>query len=300
MGWALISHNLGIEKYIAYVGSPRAGKGTVLKLLRKLLGEETCGNVSFTALGEHYTHLTLRSCNVAMDLEAKPPPREKRAATASTLQSMTSNEPMASRQLYTSETIQGPMNVKFFIASNEIPVLFDDSGASASRVTALVFKKSFNDKEDPYLFDKLVAELPGIVQWSLVGLRRLIANKGKFTMPASSKEYQDDLKDSSQPLSEFIENHIKFVPGAKCFNDELYRVYASYQEGNKLRPMPHRVFIRALKETLLDKPIIWKDIYIGKAHKRGVIGIEIINPHVIPFSSVGMAPPSAPTPGTPC
>lgn len=278
-GWFLISHNLGIEKYIAFIGATRAGKGTVLKVLMHILGEANCGPINFNTLGSPHSHEIMRKYNVVVDLEAKAPVRQDRSEAAATLLKVTANETMSSRQFYTTESIQGAMNTKIAIACNKIPTLLDDSGASASRVMILLHDKSFKGKEHFGLYDELITERSGIVMWALGGLQRLTKNKWVFTMPVSSLDQQNDFKDNSQPLSEFIEEYIVFDPLGRCFTRELYKVFEIYSKETGFRIMNRKIFIRALKETLLSKEIKWSRFRIGDENLQGVIGLKIKYPN---------------------
>lgn len=285
-GWCLISHNLGIEKYIAFVGVTRAGKGTVLRVLMKILGEENCNTVNFSTLGSPHSHETMRKYNVIIDLEAKIPAKQDRSEAAATLLKVTANESMSSRQFHKTESIYGPMNTKLVIACNKIPTLLDDSGASAGRATILLFSKSFKDKEQLGLYDELITELPGIVNWSIEGLYRLKNNNSRFTLPLSSLEQQDDLKRNSQPLSEFTDEYIIFDPTGRCFTRELHNAFLTYHKDTGCNMMSRKVFIRALKETLLSKKIKWTKFRIGDENLQGVIGLKIKYPnHLLSFPS---------------
>ena len=70
-------------------------------------------------------------------------------------------------------TLQLPTRI--VVLSNELPRLADASGALASRFVTLVSSRSFYGKEDTGLTEKLLAELPGILNWALDGAERLPA-----------------------------------------------------------------------------------------------------------------------------
>lgn len=298
MGWPLFTHHLRIEKYIAFTGVPRAGKGVVLKSIQSILGDGFYGSVDFSSLGSPHSHHNLRKYNVCIDSDAKVPKRDDRSGAASTLLKLTTNESQSSRVLYKNETVDGPMNVKLLLASNKIPVLFDDSAASAIRTQILHFDKSFTDKEDTGLFNRLKQELEGIAVWSLEGSMRLDKNGGRFTQPESSIEMQKDLIDDTQPLSDYIEAHIDAVDGAKCHNYKLFDIFKIWRK-TSYSNMTSRGFIRALKDTLSARGVTnleWSTIRIGDINQRGVIGLKIKNSAGIQFSvSPVQGVPPAPT-----
>jgi hypothetical protein len=86
--------------------------------------------------------------------------------------------------------------------SNELPRLADASGALAKRFITLVLKESFYGREDHGLAARLIAELPGILNWALDGWARL-AKRGHFVQPASSNEVTQEFEDLGSPIGAF-------------------------------------------------------------------------------------------------
>jgi phage/plasmid-associated DNA primase len=105
----------------------------------------------------------------------------------------------------------GIVNVKIparlVLVCNQMPKFLDESGALAARQLPLVFGNSFVGKEDRELRQKLVAELPGIANWALEGLRRLRANGNKFTVGAKGRAAIDDIRMGQSPALRFIRDH---------------------------------------------------------------------------------------------
>jgi hypothetical protein len=61
----------------------------------------------------------------------------------------------------------GAFNVRFLILTNELPRIADRSDALVSRFVLLTLVESFLGREDLRLTDKLLKDLPGILNWSL-------------------------------------------------------------------------------------------------------------------------------------
>jgi hypothetical protein len=72
------------------------------------------------------------------------------------------------------------------LRANQPPAMADPSGALARRMIVLKTGRSWAGKEDMTLTQKLVAELPGILQWAIGGWRRL-HQRGHFRQPRSSQ-----------------------------------------------------------------------------------------------------------------
>ncbi len=278
MGFLLIHHNLGIEKYIAFTGATRAGKGIILKILRAILGSGFCGSFNFSTLGTVQGHDALWQYQVLIDPEAKAPKREEKVSTLETIQKVTSNESISSRVLYKNEYRKGKVNCKLIIACNNLPVFLDDSGASASRIEILKFSRSFLGKEDKHLYKRLEKELSGITHWAVEGLKRLIANNGVFTKTKSSIEEMKDLKNQSTPLNPFIENYLIFDPDYRVSNDRLHETFNIQRSINKLPTWNRETFIKRLKNTLLGENLDWCRYMENGVRVSGVKGMKIVSP----------------------
>src|SRR5262245_7061538 len=112
---------------------------------------------------------------------------------------------------------EGPLRVRFTIMTNELPNLVDSSGALVERFIVLKLRHSFAGKEDPNLCDRLLAELPGILNWAIEGYRRL-KDKGRFEMPKSSADTIRAMKEIGSPISNFVNEMCEL--GADCEVDK--------------------------------------------------------------------------------
>jgi putative DNA primase/helicase len=129
----------------------------------------------------------------------------------------------------------GRLPARFMIISNELPQLRDTSGAIASRFLVLVLTKSFDGHEDTELGARLDGELAGILNWSLVGLDRLVERE-RFTQPTSSAEAMETLRDLASPLSAFIRKRCVFDGGKVTRIDTLFHAYLAFCEENGYEP----------------------------------------------------------------
>lgn len=208
IGWCLTRTNLGIEKALILIGPQRSGKGTLAKIINKLLGD---GATSFNLndLDNDKILSSMIGANVAIDAEAANPKRSDARVVTTVFKSITSNDAIPVKKLWTQKPWRGALNCKLTALANSVPTMFDDSGATANRWIPLVFDKSFIGKEDTGLESRLSTELNGIANWAIVGLKRLIAN-GKFTMPQSSIDELENIKNLSSPLNAFIRDCFEF------------------------------------------------------------------------------------------
>jgi putative DNA primase/helicase len=76
------------------------------------------------------------------------------------------------------------------VVAYEVPAFHDPSGALKRRLIVLRTKQSFFGNEDIHLTNKLLKELPGILNWSIEGLKRLWS-RGHFPHSASLVKFVD-------------------------------------------------------------------------------------------------------------
>src|SRR5262249_17831223 len=174
------------HKLFLLVGPKRAGKGTIIFVLRELLGRE---NVVFPTLknmtGE-FGRWPLIDKKLAVIADARLGPKADAHAVAEQLLSISGGDPQTiNRKNQAFWT--GMLDVLFIITTNELPAIADASGTLASRFVLLKLTESFYGREDLDLKEKLRGELPGVLNWALNGLKRL-RKRGHFEMPASSTE----------------------------------------------------------------------------------------------------------------
>ncbi len=97
----------------------------------------------------------------------------------------------------------GKLATRFPILTNELPRLADASGALASRFVLLHMTHDFYNKENRGLSKELLIELPGILNWAIVGWHRL-NEREHFKLPESSEVVMRQLEDLASPITAFV------------------------------------------------------------------------------------------------
>jgi putative DNA primase/helicase len=166
-----------------------------------------------------------------------------------------SNEPVSIQLLNVQTPWTGRLNSKFLFACNGVPVMVDDSGASSTRFLVLRFDRSFEGREDKGIGARMAQCLEGVAAWGVIGLQRLLANGGRFTMPASSIQATDDMKDGNQPLREFIADYCTVGEGERCHAKDLWSAYHIYVNDANIKASSKHAFFRSLRATLLAGPV---------------------------------------------
>jgi putative DNA primase/helicase len=127
------------------------------------------------------------------------------------------------------ESWTGTLPTRFLILTNELPRIADSSGALASRFIVLTLTQSFLGREDHGLTDRLLVELPGILNWAIEGWERL-RDRGRFIQPASSAEAMQDLEDLGSPIGAFVRERCTLGAGKTVQCSTLFDAWKTWCE----------------------------------------------------------------------
>jgi putative DNA primase/helicase len=128
----------------------------------------------------------------------------------------------------------GRLPTRFMLLSNELPRITDSSGALAGRFIIIVLQNSFYGREDTGLGDRLVTELPSILNWALVGYRRVFA-RGHFVQPSASNEAIEELELLGSPIKAFIRDKCCIGPEHSVPVELIYEAWRTWSEKNGRR-----------------------------------------------------------------
>ncbi len=191
-----------LQKIFLVVGPRRSGKGTIGRVLTGLVGRDNVVGPTLAGLASQFGLGSLLDKRVAIVSDARLGSRTDQGVVAERLLSISGEDSITVDRKHRSHlTVQLP--TRFVILTNELPRIADASGALASRYVVLMLEKNFLNKEDPYLTDKLLKELPGILNWALRGLER-VRKRGHFRIPKSSADAIAALEDLGSPISAFV------------------------------------------------------------------------------------------------
>ena len=214
------------QKLCLIVGPKRSGKGTIGRVIRALLGTANVAGPTLTSLASNFGLQPLIGKPAAIISDARLSGRADAAIIAERLLSISGEDAITVDRKHV-EPWTGTLPTRFVILTNELPRIADASGALASRFIVLTMTRSFYGKEDHGLTDRLLAELPGIFNWAVIGWRRL-AERGHFLMPASSAEAMQDIESLSSPILAFLRVACVVEAGATVPCQELFDRWRSW------------------------------------------------------------------------
>ncbi len=167
LGYGL-SPDTSQQKIMLLVGPPRSGKGTIAKVLTALVGASKVVGPTMASLGQNFGLAPLIGKNVAIIGDARIGGRTDQALITERLLSISGEDTHTIDRKF-KEPWTGRLGTKFFVMTNELPRLTDNSGALANRFVVLMTQRSFLGQEDHELQSRLEREYPGILNWALQG-----------------------------------------------------------------------------------------------------------------------------------
>jgi putative DNA primase/helicase len=208
------------QKILLIVGPKRSGKGTIGRALTGLLGQANVAAPTLASLGQNFGLSPLISKQLAIIPDARLSSRADQQTIAERLLSISGEDSITIDRKFL-EPWTGRLGVRFMVMTNNLPHIGDASGALVSRFIILTLRRSFYGREDQGLADRLLKELPGILNWAIEGWRRLQA-RGYFMQPVSSTDAIRDLEDLSSPIGAFVRDCCDIGPGLAVACDRLY------------------------------------------------------------------------------
>ena len=220
----IFGYLLGIDtdqqKLFLMVGPKRSGKGTIGRIMNALMGEDALISPTLASLQTNFGIAPLIGKSIALIADARLGARADQHAIAERLLSISGEDKQTIDRKFL-PAWNGKLNTRFVIMTNELPRISDASGALASRFIILTMTKSFYGMEDRGLTNRLMAELPGILNWAIEGWKR-VRKRGYFEQPLSSSESIQELEDLSSPVSAFLRERCFVAPGQSVEIDLLY------------------------------------------------------------------------------
>ena len=216
------------DKILLLVGPKRSGKGTICKILRAMLGARNVSSPMMSTIGEPFGLEPLIGTRLAIIEDARLRASSNAPAVAERLLTISGGDspdiPRKHRGPW-----RGRLDLKFMLVSNELPNLGDASATIASRFVVLRTEQSFFGREDLGLVDRLRGELPGILNWSLDGTRRLAA-RGRFVQPITSMADMVALAELSSPVGMFVRDRCTVRVHAQASRRALFAAWRTWCE----------------------------------------------------------------------
>ena len=198
IGYILLPH-VKYQKALIMIGAGKNGKSTFLDMLIKFLGMENIKQIPLQDLEKPFKLYNLK--NIMANIVADLPMRQitdtgnaKRVVTDNTLSGNIKN-------------VQGDFNFgnrcKMLYSCNKVPKTKDTTSAFYRRWLMKICSTDFTGRVDLDMLSKITtdAELSGLLNRAIEGIKRLALNKG---FPDTENEVKQLWEMESNPIAQFI------------------------------------------------------------------------------------------------
>jgi putative DNA primase/helicase len=219
----VVSGDTSRQKILSLVGEKRSGKGTIGRIMVRLLGQSMVTSPTIGSLATDFGLAPLIGKSLALIGDARWTGIRDLGQAVERLKGISGEDDVTANRK-NRDHWNGRLGVRFMIMSNDPPSFTDASAALADRMLNIQTRQSFAGREDLELENKLVTELPGILNWALDGLAAL-ERSGRFVVPDSSAAIGRDLALSASPMLAWADAEAELDHGYETTLRELHDSY---------------------------------------------------------------------------
>jgi putative DNA primase/helicase len=244
----IVSGRTDFQKIFALIGPTRGGKGVMSRVLSSMIGDRNVIGPTLASLSERFGLAPLIGKSLAVVADARIAGRNVQTLVERLL-SISGEDKITVDIKYDPVGWTGRMPARILLLSNELPQLGDASGAIVGRFVLLTLTKSWLGKEDIGLETRMLAELPGILNWSLDGMDDL-EEHGHFTQPETGANALLQMAALSSPVGAFVRERCEVGANFEARTDEMYREYKHWALAKGLREIADNIFGKNLRAAV--------------------------------------------------
>ena len=242
IGYTLMTH-CNHEKFIILVGNGANGKSVLLSVIEALCGQSNIAGVQPSQFDSSFkrAHLHGKLANIVTEI------KQGEVIDDASLKGIVSGEPTSVEHKFRDPFVMRPYATCWF-GTNHLPHTRDFSDAVFRRALVIQFNHSFKPEYgncDPNLKNKLMQELPGILNLALNAYSNALVNG--FTTPASSISAANEWRLEADQVAQFVEDKCQKVPGSSVPCNFLFDIYKNWVIENGIR---QALGIKSFRERL--------------------------------------------------
>ncbi|AGL20935.1 phage/plasmid primase, P4 family [Actinoplanes sp. N902-109] len=219
----VISGRTDFQKMFAIIGPPRSGKGTIATVLTALIGAMNTAGPTLAGLATNFGLQPVLGKSLALISDARIGRQTDVSVVVERLLTI-SGEDIIQVDRKNRDAWVGRIPARIMLMSNEIPRFSDDSGTIATRWVVVETVQSFLGREDRALKPRLLQELPGVLNWALAGLDRLLT-RGYFQDTAVGNEAVEMMREGASPYAAFKAEALEEGQGFEVTVDDLFTAW---------------------------------------------------------------------------
>lgn len=267
----LLTQDTSLQKMMMVIGEPRSGKGTIMRTLDAMLGPGAVCNPSLSQLASPFELHGLIGRSVAVIGDARLSHRADEVAITERLLSITGEDPQDVQRKHLPTLHAVKLAVRFMLFSNELPGLQDSSAAFMTRCLLLVMPNSYVGREDRTLGKRIMAEMPGILRWAIIG-RQMLDERGRIEQPSSGRDMLKQFRSLLSPVSMFVEEAC--AREGEIETKELFEIWCQWcLENDITQKMTIQNFSKRLRDVI--PGVSTERPKIGNRRYRKFVGISV-------------------------
>jgi P4 family phage/plasmid primase-like protien len=255
------------EASLFMLGSGGNGKSVLINTISKLVGRDNISALELHQFSDKFLLGILRNklLNISTEVQTRS------AVDDNILKQVISGDLVQADVKFKDPITFRPI-AKHIFSMNDIPVITDRTYAFKRRLIVLKFNQVFEgEAADKFLEEKLSKELPGILNWALEGLSRVLIKKDIFCSDQMEEDKKEFLR-SLNPVLCFVEEVCELGEGFSAGRNELYHAYRQWSKSSGLQTLGKNKFYRQIRQ---DFPQITEDTHGVNSFN----GIAIVNPY---------------------
>lgn len=207
------------ERILLLVGDGQTGKSTIARVLSLLVGEMNTSSCTLTEMASQYGLSKLVGKQLNLVTEASG---VSSVVAENHLKALASGESVGIHQKY-----KDPFDIRWtgriILVTNEYPKFKDQSGALYRRLCVLPTTRVIQSPQYD-IHERLRGEIPGVFNWALRGLRRLL-ERGAFTVCSAGEGVATSLRKVRGGPGAFLRAHLIASDEGWVSDAELYTAY---------------------------------------------------------------------------
>ena len=236
-----------LAKFFIFIGDGGNGKGTLLQIIKFILGEHNCTGHSISNMSDERYFVTMKGklANLGDDIHDEPINNDQMKQ----LKNISTCDFISARELYKqSDSIQ--LTISLIFTSNHVLKTFEKGKSYKRRVMWLpMFTEVTDENKDPNFISKLTTE-KALKYWMrriLEGYFRLYENE-KFTESDIVNNYNTLYHKENNTTLIFLDDYVKADIQGKRLS-EIYMEYETWCEDNALSLGSKRMMQDSIKEV---------------------------------------------------
>jgi len=162
------------------------------------------------------------------------------------IKQMTGGDRLKGRPLYGTH-IQFNIIGKLWLATNSLPQINNTDHGIWRRIKAIPFNRTFSaDEQDKTLGDKLIQELPGILNWAIDGC--LAWQADELQTAQVIEDQVAEYKSAMDSITQFIQDECEVDKEHSYAASKFYQAYRDWCSGAGRKPQSTTAFKRSLEK----------------------------------------------------